>query len=340
MRETPRPRISADGAGPAPPQHRTGRALAHTGALGSGILHRSDGRPPQTPRGARHTGRCGRFGTTPPVPERPLPPFRRLPAPPAPRGLLSPLSLLSLLLFAAVTWQVAAGGPLRGLDERAGAALARPDGDSPGDAVAEFAADLGHLPVAAAVLALAAVIAVLLGRQRARAERRIREGAPAGARGEGEADGTAYAPGARHPWMPPSAAATALAAVPALVVPLKAWTARPGPDGLPLAAGEGFYPSGHTATATVAYGAAALLLWPYLRRTAARRLAVAFALLLNAAVGAGLVVRGYHWPLDVLGSWLLFGPLLWALSGALTGRSRGPARRRPRAARAPAAPDR
>ncbi|MZE75640.1 phosphatase PAP2 family protein [Streptomyces sp. SID5475] len=247
MRETPRPRIVADGAGSAPPQHRTGRALAHTGASCSGILHRSDGRPPQTPRGARHTGRRGRSGTTPPVPERPPLPFRHLPAPRIPLPLVLPV-----LLFAAVTWQVAAGGPLRRLDERAGAILARPGGEGPGDA----------------------------------------------------------------------------------------WTAPARPDGLPLAAGEGFYPSGHTATAAVAYGAAALLLLPYLRRTAARRALTAGALLLNLAVGAGLVVRGYHWPLDVLGSWLLSVPLLWALAGVLTGRPRGPVRRRPRAAPAPAAPGR
>ncbi|MCC5035796.1 phosphatase PAP2 family protein [Streptomyces sp. WAC 00631] len=340
MRETPRPRIFADGAGSAPPQHRTGRALAHTGASGSGILHRSDGRPPQTPRGARHTGRRGRSGTTPPVPERPPLPFRHLPALAAPRALL-PL-LLPVLLFAAVTWQVAAGGPLRALDERAGAILARPGGEGPGDTAAEFAADLGHLPVAAAVLALAAVAVVPLGRRRARAERRKRAGTSARACGgaDGEAQGEAYAPGARRPWLPPLAAAAALTAVPALVVPLKAWTARPGPDGLPLTAGEGFYPSGHTATAAVAYGAATLLLLPYLRRTAARRALTAGALLLNLAVGAGLVVRGYHWPLDVLGSWLLSVPLLWALAGALTGRPRGPVRRRPRAAPAPAAPGR
>ncbi|WP_337589346.1 phosphatase PAP2 family protein [Streptomyces xinghaiensis] len=247
-----------------------------------------------------------------------------------------------MLLFAAVTWQVAAGGPLRRLDERAGAILARPGGEGPGDAAAEFAADLGHLPVAAAVLALAAAATALLGRRRARAERRKRAATSARACGGagGEARGGAYAPGARRPWLPPLAAAAALAAVPALVVPLKAWTARPGPDGLPLAAGEGFYPSGHTATAAVAYGAAALLLLPYLRRTAARRALTAGALLLNLAVGAGLVVRGYHWPLDVLGSWLLSVPLLWALAGVLTGRPRGPVRRRPRAAPAPAAPGR
>ncbi|MGQ4357568.1 phosphoesterase, partial [Streptomyces drozdowiczii] len=34
------------------------------------------------------------------------------------------------------------------------------------------------------------------------------------------------------------------------------------------------------------------------------------AVLLTAATGIGLVLRGYHWPLDVLGSWFLCGLLL------------------------------
>ncbi|MFD4774230.1 phosphoesterase, partial [Streptomyces sp. NPDC058427] len=35
--------------------------------------------------------------------------------------------------------------------------------------------------------------------------------------------------------------------------------------------------------------------------------------LLTAATGIGLVLRGYHWPLDVLGSWFLCGLLLLPL---------------------------
>ena len=55
----------------------------------------------------------------------------------------------------------------------------------------------------------------------------------------------------------------AMAAVPALVVPLKLWTDRQGP----LTQATGYFPSGHTTTAMVAYGAAALLLARHLRRT-------------------------------------------------------------------------
>lgn len=99
-----------------------------------------------------------------------------------------------------------------------------------------------------------------------------------------------------------------MAAVPALVMPLKLWIDRTGP----LTADSGYYPSGHTATAMVAYCGAALLL----PRTGRGR-AMPVAVVLSAATGVGLVLRGYHWPLDVLGSWLLCGMLLALLVAAL-----------------------
>jgi undecaprenyl-diphosphatase len=104
------------------------------------------------------------------------------------------------------------------------------------------------------------------------------------------------------------AAAATMALVPALVVPVKIWIGRPGP----LTDATGYYPSGHTATAMVAYGAAALLLAPYAggRRTAP------VAVVLTAATGTGLILRGYHWPLDVLGSVALGGMLLFLLAHA------------------------
>ncbi|WVT97873.1 hypothetical protein V3O60_10070 [Streptomyces xanthochromogenes] len=57
-------------------------------------------------------------------------------------------------------------------------------------------------------------------------------------------------------------AAATMAIVPLLVVPLKEWTDRPGP----FDPATGYYPSGHTATAMVAYGSVALLLSPVVRR--------------------------------------------------------------------------
>ncbi|MGY4913620.1 phosphatase PAP2 family protein [Streptomyces sp. 900116325] len=262
MRETPRSQGTAGDTGSEHPQHRPGRAIAHTtGASGSGTPHRSDGRSPQTPRGARQTDHGGRSGTTPPVPERPAP-------------LLFLLPLL-LAVFALLTWQVVADGPLRRLDERIGRSVV---GHGPGR-LTEFLADLGNMQVALPVLGCAVVYAL------ARGARRL-----------------------------PLYAALVMAAVPALVVPLKDWIARPGP----LTEDTGYYPSGHAATAAVAYGAAALLFASYTKRSWMMPVA---AVLLTAATGIGLVLRGYHWPLDVLAGWCLSGLLLMALSWS-SGRSR------------------
>ncbi|MFD0339446.1 phosphatase PAP2 family protein [Streptomyces sp. NPDC127117] len=187
-----------------------------------------------------------------------------------------------LVLFALTTWQVAAGGPLRGLDERTGRAVV---GHGPAGP-AEFLADLGNTQIALPVLGCAIVWALLRGARRA-----------------------------------PLYAALAMGAVPLLVAPLKAWIARPGP----LTEATGYFPSGHAATAMVAYGAAALLVTPYLRRSWSWMMPVA-AVLLTTATGIGLVLRGYHWPLDVLGSWFLCGAvLLLPLGlGCPSGRSQPP----------------
>ncbi|MFK0264285.1 phosphatase PAP2 family protein [Streptomyces angustmyceticus] len=217
-----------------------------------------------------------------------------------------------------LTWQVAGHGPLRALDERLGRALAA--GSIPSGA-AEFFADLGNTAVALPVLVVVMVWTGWLGWRGQR-----------GSRGGGrDGEGPARGPAPVRWWLPPLAAGLALAAVPALVVPLKLWIARPGP---PQMAGDAaaFYPSGHGATAAVAYGVAGLLLVRGLRGTrtgdgttarphapavtaTATATATTVALttavvLLNTGVGLGLVRRGYHWPLDVLGSWCLAGVLL------------------------------
>ncbi|MFR9795873.1 phosphatase PAP2 family protein [Streptomyces sp. MS06] len=180
------------------------------------------------------------------------------------------------VLFALVTWQVVAGGPLVGADEAASRALLHPDRFS------ELLSGLGDAQVAVPVLLAAAVCAGV--RRRAAGEARW--------------------------WLPPLGAAAAMALVPVLVVPLKEWTGRPGTPAVPPAVG--YYPSGHTATAVVAYGAATLLLHPLLASAVARRLLVACCAVLVLGVSYGLVRRGYHWPLDVVASWclgiLLLGP--------------------------------
>nr|WP_308406522.1 phosphatase PAP2 family protein [Streptomyces sp. AC555_RSS877] len=249
---------------PGPPQLRPGRALAHTtGASGSGSPHRSDSRPPQTPRGARPSDLIGRPGTTPPVPGRPTSFFFLLGLP--------------ALLFALITWQVVDDGLLLRVDERVSHALVHPDRAS------GLLADLGNVQVAVPVLA------VVLGYAALRA-RRI---------------------GTDRWWLPATAAVVLMALVPALIIPLKELTARPGTPVMPP--GTGYYPSGHTATAAIAYGAATLLLFPWLRTARARRALFAACAAVNLGVGFGLVRRGYHWPLDVVASWCLCAVLLSSL---------------------------
>ncbi|MFE1262839.1 phosphatase PAP2 family protein [Streptomyces albogriseolus] len=184
------------------------------------------------------------------------------------------LLVVPLLLFLLITWQVLADGPLLDLDARLSDALVRPDRAS------ELLSDLGNVEVAVPVLALA--LAVTAWRLRAT--------------------------GMDRWWLPPAAGAAAMLLVPVLVAPLKAWTDRPGTPAVPPA--TGYFPSGHTATAVVAYGAATLLLLRLPGSPAVRRGLVALCALLILGASYGLVRRGYHWPLDVAASWCLGAVLL------------------------------
>lgn len=199
---------------------------------------------------------------------------------PARRLALAAVLLLGLpaLLFAWLTWQVLAHGPLLTLDARLSRALVRPDRFS------ELLSDLGNIEVAVPLLAVALGYTAWRGRSA----------------------------GAHRWWLPPAAAALLMAVLPAIVVPLKLWTARPGTPVVPPA--TGYFPSGHTATAAVAYGASALLLLPWCRTRAARLAAVGVPAALVLAVSYGLVRRGFHWPLDVLASWCLGAVLLTCLA--------------------------
>ncbi|ELP68330.1 phosphatase PAP2 family protein [Streptomyces turgidiscabies] len=189
------------------------------------------------------------------------------------RSLFSLLTV-AVLLFALITWQVAVHGPLARADERLSDSLVHPS------RAWALLADLGSVVVAVPVLV---VVLVYVGLRARRA-------------------------GTERWWREPVGAGVLMAAVPAIVVPMKELVARSGPP--VMGPGTGFYPSGHTATAVVAYGSATLLLLPWLRLTSTRRLVLTGCLGVNAAVGVGLVVRGYHWPLDVVASWCLCGALL------------------------------
>lgn len=93
-------------------------------------------------------------------------------------------------------------------------------------------------------------------------------------------------------------------AVPLLWGVLHALLHRPRPaDGFVDIDSNGF-PSGHTSHAAATAVAAVLLWWPTLnavRRVLAVTVAVGFA----AAIGLTRVVLLAHWPVDVLGGWLL-----------------------------------
>ncbi|MDX3097390.1 phosphatase PAP2 family protein [Streptomyces sp. ME01-24h] len=194
------------------------------------------------------------------------------------------MAVVCTALFGLLTWQEALRGRLLTLDGPVRAALAGPS-THPADrsAVARLFADLGNWQAALPVL----LLAMLYATWRAR-----RCGMP-------------------RPWRPAVAYALVMVVAPLLVAAVKPLIGRADPGSLTLSPGyPGFYPSGHTATAAAAYGGAALLLLPWLLRAAARRLLAAAAVLLNVAVGAALVRCGYHWPLDVVGSWLLCGALL------------------------------
>lgn len=73
--------------------------------------------------------------------------------------------------------------------------------------------------------------------------------------------------------------------------------------GFVLATSNGF-PSGHTSNATAAGLVAVLLLWPRLARTG-RVVAVVLAAAFAVFIGVTRVALLAHWPVDVLGGWLL-----------------------------------
>jgi undecaprenyl-diphosphatase len=196
------------------------------------------------------------------------------------------------VLLAVVTWQVAGHGPVWRWDVRADSAVLRLAAHHPGVGPwAEVAADLGDVGVALPSLAL--VLGYVVWRTRR--------------------------------WVRVVGCAGVMAAAGAVVVPVKAAVGRPAPGGV-VPAGHagypGYFPSGHAATAAMAYAVAVLAVWPVVERAAARRLLVLAAVPLNLVVGAGLVWRGYHWPLDVVASWCLCWVLLGcAVAGAVALRS-------------------
>ncbi|MFI6449584.1 phosphatase PAP2 family protein [Kitasatospora sp. NPDC050543] len=207
-----------------------------------------------------------------------------------------PAALAAALML--ISWQVAVDGPLLGLDREARQAvreLRHGISSTLLNHLGQALSDLGGSVPA---------VPVLLG-------------------GGALAAWRAHRADTHRWWLPLPAAALTAAVIPLLVVPAKAWFARPGPFGLPLAPDQwGWYPSGHTATATIAYGAAALLVGRTVGARARRHLHLGAALL-SLGVGLGLVWSDYHWLLDVVASWCVGGLLLPTLARALPASRRG-----------------
>lgn len=188
---------------------------------------------------------------------------------------LPPLAAGAVL--ALLTWQVVAGGPLTRVDAGARDGLRAYTAAHPGiQWPAQLAADIGT-PWLAALL-LVVVACVLAARRRTAS--------------------------------PVYRATFALFLLGVSVLSLKGVIDRPGPGGGAAPGLDGFFPSGHTASALTCYGAIALLL-------AAGRTAAVRALLLTALAvvgvltGAGLLVREYHWLTDVLAAAVLGFAILW-----------------------------
>lgn len=100
-----------------------------------------------------------------------------------------------------------------------------------------------------------------------------------------------------------------------IVIPLlKVIVARPGPGQLTLGnARLGFFPSGHTATAILCWGTAALIVNGFVASRTARRTITAVTTVLIATIGSALIWCDFHWLSDVLASAFLCGAVLFAL---------------------------
>ncbi|BBB00508.1 putative membrane protein [Actinacidiphila reveromycinica] len=184
---------------------------------------------------------------------------------------------------------MSSGGRLVADDWRALRAARRAAAAHPGfDGAAHVLCDLGDIAVAVPVSLAALLLAARLGRRA----------------------------GLRRWWVPPAAAALALCLLPVVVGGVKSAVDRPAPGRVRADPDYGYFPSGHTATSSVAFGLAALVLLPYVRRTALRVLLAVGTALLALLVGVALVWCDFHWPLDVLASWCLAVALLAAVAAA------------------------
>lgn len=181
------------------------------------------------------------------------------------------------LVLAVLTWQVTSYGALTRLDIAIRDGLGAFTGAHPGVWNAgKIAADAGTPALAAILLAVVAVVLSL----------------------------------ERHSGSPVYRAAFALFLLGVSVLFMKGLIHRPGPTGGTPPGLNGFFPSGHTASALTCYGSILALVGAG-RRRAVRVLLTVVLVVLGAAIATGLLVCAYHWFSDVLASAVLSFAILW-----------------------------
>ncbi len=112
----------------------------------------------------------------------------------------------------------------------------------------------------------------------------------------------------RRSWRSLATASLAVALLTATVWPAKVLIGRPGPgSATDTVEGAGYFPSGHTASTLVCYGAIALLL------TANRWMLLAAASM-GVFVAASMVYGSFHWASDVVAGYLLAVTVLWTVN--------------------------
>lgn len=185
--------------------------------------------------------------------------------------------LAAAVVFGLLTWQVTTGGPLTRIDVAVRDGLGAYTGAHRGVWwFAQLAADIGTPWLAAVLLGVVAVVLAL----------------------------------ERHSASPIYRATFALFLLGVTVLFMKGLVHRPGPAGGTPTGPNGFFPSGHTASALTCYGTIALLLAAG-RARAVRILLLSALAVLGVLTGTGLLVCAYHWLTDVLASVVLSFAILW-----------------------------
>ena len=208
--------------------------------------------------------------------------------PPAPGRLLHALTspwfpTVLLAVLAVLTEQVVTNGPLLAVDRWVRTDTLQLVADNPYPSLNTLAdrwTDFGSSPVSVTLLTLLTIVAAFRSRS----------------------------------LRPVLASVLAGIALSVTVIPGKILIGRPGPEGQLVGPGDwGWFPSGHTSTASICLGTATWLLALGCTSARVRRALYTCTTVLCTGVGICLIWCDYHWFLDVLAGWCLSGVVLWSL---------------------------